>query len=87
MFAGKARILPKWRNLQGAPLKGRFLALPTNIRLGWKGLPGTNTLAFYQNSPKKPTSGVGSTHKYYTKLERLARDEQPSFLPKLINYD
>jgi len=53
MFAGKARILPEWRNLPGVPLKGRFLALPTNIRLGWKGLPGTNTLAYYQNSPKK----------------------------------
>jgi len=24
-------------------------ALPTNIRLGWKGLPGTNTLAYYEN--------------------------------------
>ncbi len=24
-------------------------ALPANIRLGWKGLPGTNTLAFYEN--------------------------------------
>jgi hypothetical protein len=32
-----------------APLQGRLLALPTNIRLGWKGLPGTNTLAFYEH--------------------------------------
>jgi hypothetical protein len=24
--------------------------LPANIRLGWKGLPGTNTLAYYENS-------------------------------------
>jgi hypothetical protein len=24
-------------------------AQPTNIRLGWKGLPGTNTLAYYEN--------------------------------------
>jgi hypothetical protein len=24
--------------------------IPTNIRLGWKGLPGTNTLAYYENS-------------------------------------
>ncbi len=23
-----------------------LLALPTNIRLGWKGLPGTNTLGY-----------------------------------------
>ncbi len=22
---------------------------PTNIRLGWKGLPETNTLAYYEN--------------------------------------
>jgi hypothetical protein len=26
-----------------------FPALPTNIRLDWKGLPGTNTLAYYEN--------------------------------------
>jgi hypothetical protein len=25
---------------------GRLLALSTNIRLGWKGLPVTNTLAY-----------------------------------------
>jgi hypothetical protein len=25
-------------------------ALPTNIRLSWKGLPGTNTVAYYENS-------------------------------------
>jgi len=34
--------------LSGAPLQGRPLDLPINIRLGWKGLPGTNTLAFYK---------------------------------------
>ncbi len=27
----------------------RPLALPANIRLGWKGLPETNTLAYYEN--------------------------------------
>jgi hypothetical protein len=32
-------------HLSGTPLKGRLLALPANIRLGWKSLPGTNTLA------------------------------------------
>jgi hypothetical protein len=26
-----------------------LLALPTKTRLGWKGLPGTNTLAYYEN--------------------------------------
>jgi hypothetical protein len=33
----------------GAPLYGRPLALTTNIRLGWKGFPGTNILAYYEN--------------------------------------
>jgi hypothetical protein len=32
-----------------ATLKGRLLALPENIRLGWKGLSGTKTLACYEN--------------------------------------
>ncbi len=26
-----------------------FIQLPTNIRLGWKALPGTNTLAYYDH--------------------------------------
>jgi hypothetical protein len=35
--------------LSGAP--GRLApALLTNIRLAWKGLTGTNTLAYYENS-------------------------------------
>ncbi len=29
-------------------LKGRLRALPENIRLGWKGLPRTNALAYYK---------------------------------------
>ena len=29
--------------------KGRLLTLLSNIRLGWKGLPRTNTLAYYEN--------------------------------------
>jgi hypothetical protein len=44
MFAGKAEPT-QVKKLLGAPL----LALPANIRLGWKGLPGTNTLAYYGN--------------------------------------
>jgi len=28
----------------------KALALPTNIRLGWKGLPGTNALTYYEKS-------------------------------------
>jgi hypothetical protein len=37
------------KHLSGAPLYGRPLASPINIRLGWTGLPGTNTLAYYEN--------------------------------------
>jgi hypothetical protein len=44
MFASKAGAY-----LSEAPFKystlGKLLALPTNIRLGWKGLPGTIALA------------------------------------------
>ncbi len=32
----------------GASLLGRLLALPKYIRQGWKDLPGTNTLVFFQ---------------------------------------
>ncbi len=32
--------------LLGLPLLVRLLALPSNIRLGRKGLPGTNALAY-----------------------------------------
>jgi hypothetical protein len=36
--------------LSSTPLKGRLLALPTNIRLRWKVLIRTNTLAYYSYS-------------------------------------
>ncbi len=45
MFAGKAQPT-QVKHLSGALLKGRPLALPANIRLGWKDLPKTNTLAY-----------------------------------------
>ncbi len=44
MFAGKTRAY-----LSGAPLYGKPLPLPTNINIGWKGLPGTKALAHYVN--------------------------------------
>jgi hypothetical protein len=37
------------KHLSGASL-GYSLALPANIRLGWKGLPGKNALAYYEKS-------------------------------------
>jgi hypothetical protein len=27
-----------------------FFSLPTNIRLGWKSLPGTNARAYHENA-------------------------------------
>ncbi len=37
------------KHLSDDPLYVKLLALPTNNRLVWKGLPGTNTLAYYEN--------------------------------------
>jgi hypothetical protein len=39
MFAGEAIAYPR---------EAPFLASPTNIRLSWKGLPGANTLAYFE---------------------------------------
>jgi len=46
MFAGKARV----KHLSSAPIQGRLLSSLANIRLGWKGLPGTNALAYYEKA-------------------------------------
>ncbi len=46
MFVSKA--IPSMEHRKDASL-GYAPALPTNISLGWKGLPGTNTLANYEN--------------------------------------
>ncbi len=34
------------KHLSGAPLLGSLMTLLTNNRLGWLGLPGTNTLSY-----------------------------------------
>jgi hypothetical protein len=46
MFEIKAGACP----IEAPILYGRLLASSTNIRFGWKGLPGTNTPAYYNNS-------------------------------------
>ena len=49
MFVGEARFLPD----SGAPERCFTQvgsALPTNIRLSWKGLPWTNALAYYEKA-------------------------------------
>jgi hypothetical protein len=48
MFAGKAGAYIRVEHLKGASLR-QALVLPTNIRLGWKGLTGPNTLAYCKN--------------------------------------
>jgi hypothetical protein len=40
MFVSKPILV---EHLAGTPLSGRLLALTANIKLGWKGLAGTNT--------------------------------------------
>jgi hypothetical protein len=45
MFVGKAGAYLRVEPLRGASLT----TLLINIRLGWKGLPGTDTLAYYGN--------------------------------------
>jgi hypothetical protein len=44
IFVGEARSLPRVEHLKGAAP-----TLPANIRLGWKGLPRKNTLAYNEN--------------------------------------
>jgi hypothetical protein len=38
---------------------GPWPYVTTNIRLGWKGLPGTNTLAYYENPQIKKFYRIG----------------------------
>ncbi len=45
----RVRLEPtRVKHLLGVPLFGRLMNLPTNIRLGREGLPGTNTQAYYE---------------------------------------
>jgi hypothetical protein len=43
------RVYPIMEHLEGIYL-GRLLVLFANIEFGYKGLPGTYTLAYYENS-------------------------------------
>jgi hypothetical protein len=71
MFVGKA-----WsgvESLSGASF-GCALALPANIRLGWKSLPGTNPPAYYENSQLtaiKRFITLALAHNYEGKLPAL----------------
>ncbi len=46
IFMRKAGTFPRVRHLSVTPLLGMLLALPPNIRQGWKDLPRTNTLTY-----------------------------------------
>jgi len=48
MLVGRPGAYPRLEHMKGASL-GKATALPANIGLGWKDLPGTNTLALYEN--------------------------------------
>jgi len=48
MFVCEPGAYPRVEHLKGASLR-KALALPANIRQGWKSLPGTNTLAYCEN--------------------------------------
>ncbi len=50
MFVSKDRSAPKGSAFQVLHLRLSSLALPPNIEPDWKGLPGTNTLAYYEHS-------------------------------------
>jgi hypothetical protein len=47
MFKAQATEPAVVKQILEAPLYGRLLALPKNIRRGWKGLPGTKTIAYW----------------------------------------
>ncbi len=49
VFTSKARALLEWNTFQGLYTKSIPLDLPANIRLGWKSLPGTNTISHYED--------------------------------------
>jgi hypothetical protein len=50
------------KGISGAPPEGRLLAFARNIRLGWKGSPGTNALAHYENSSVKSFITLAKGH-------------------------
>ena len=49
MFVSKARVYHRLNHLSDAPLLGKLLASPTNIRLGWRVLQGANIVAYYEH--------------------------------------
>jgi hypothetical protein len=77
MFVSKAGPT-KVKDLSGAPLCGRLPALPANIIIRWKDLPGTNTLAYYEYSYNTAVKSylTLSTVKYVFKKHRHILKEE-----------
>jgi hypothetical protein len=49
-FLEQNRVFVSSKPLQTSLMfAAKVVALPKNNKLGWKGLPGTNTLAYYKN--------------------------------------
>ncbi len=78
-------------HVSGAPLYGGLLAQPTNIRLGRKGLPWTNTLAYpkYSQAVAVICFNIGTranVKKLFTAVSYEARVFAPGkpFQPSLL---
>ncbi len=85
----QVRLQPTQVNhLSNEPLQGRLLALPTNIKLGQKGLTGTNTLTYYNkfvNKKCKKSYNIGARPQYtkikFFSLQQLQRHSKLERLP------
>ncbi len=52
---------------------GEAPALSANIKVGWKGLVGTNTLAYYENWTKK-FYNIGPFQKLFLKIGKFYKE-------------
>jgi hypothetical protein len=75
------------RHFSGALLFGRLLSSPTNVKLGWKSLPGTNTLAYYKNPYITDKESFITLGPGYIRLRKLKKDKKVCFLCKSIKED
>jgi len=79
------------KHFSDTPLFGGLLALPTNIRLGWKGMSGK---IFAEKAGALPNRAPYWTHilsrflalKYQTRVEMTDTDEHSSLLQYAINH-
>ncbi len=74
-------------HLKDATLE-QALALPSSIRLGWKGLPCKNTLAYYKNylfffTQARCLPDSSLIYKYYTRLESFGCEKTLQLITKI----